>query len=792
MERHGIVSGLILGRPDSVWLAVLVVLLFCGVLTTATLRSTLPPRWKWSLWSLKILAVLLLAACLLDPRFVRRHARPGENTVVLLADQSASMEIHDSAEARESRFEHAKSLLTAVDSPWLTRLAQDFQIRRYAFGTSLKRLESFEPLQADAPASQLGAALQEVEARFRSSPLAGILLFSDGNSTDDLSLLSAGSVPVFPVVSNHPQTLPDLAISGVSVSQTNFEDVPVTMQVQVEITGPKPKKVRVELREQGATGPPEQSVVLQTGSPAGLLAQFQIKPKRAGVHFYTVNVLPEPESGLLPGTRPAAEATLQNNHRLVAVNRDPHVARILYVAGRPNWEHKYLGRALEEDPQLHLVSLMRIAKKEARFDFRGRAGDSSNSLFRGFKEQADEETEDYSQPVLVRLKTRDAKELSDGFPKTKQDLYQYDAVMIDDLEAAFFQRDQQALIDQFVAERGGALLMLGGRDSYRHGKWEHTPVADTLPVYLNRPRSSPQGELRWSLTREGWLEPWTRRRDTEQAEQAQLQAQPSLAILNSVSEIKPGARVLAEVTDAQGQRSPALVIQNYGHGRAGAVLPGDLWRWSLQEAKPDAHLKDDDAGKFWRQLCRWLTGDVPRRLSATLSSELVQGIPETTLHISVKDREFQPVDGARVTISIRQPDGTELTIPAEPRPDVSGLYTATHVSRIDGGYVARIATSGSADEAPLETQIGWSSNPHEQEFRCAGIQLKALNQLAEQTHGKLVPESELEQFIEELRHRDLPVMETESVQIWHRPWLLCCALGLLCAEWGLRRWKGLA
>ena len=105
------------------------------------------------------------------------------------------------------------------------------------------------------------------------------------------------------------------------------------------------------------------------------------------------------------------------------------------------------------------MGLIRIAKKEARFDFRGRT-ESSNPLFRGFGEEDEDETEQYDEAVLVRMNTRDADELARGFPKEAEELFSYHAVIVDDLEADFFKTSQQALLEEFVSRRGGGFLML--------------------------------------------------------------------------------------------------------------------------------------------------------------------------------------------------------------------------------------------------------------------------------------------------------------------------------------------
>src|SRR6185369_16192263 len=97
------------------------------------------------------------------------------------------------------------------------------------------------------------------------------------------------------------------------------------------------------------------------------------------------------------------EATLANNSRLVAVDRGSGPYRILYVAGRPNWEFKFLQRSLAGDDQVQLVGMIRIARREPKFNYLSRADERSNPLFRGFKDSDSEQVEQYDQPVLIRL-----------------------------------------------------------------------------------------------------------------------------------------------------------------------------------------------------------------------------------------------------------------------------------------------------------------------------------------------------------------------------------------------------
>ena len=60
------------------------------------------------------------------------------------------------------------------------------------------------------------------------------------------------------------------------------------------------------------------------------------------------------------------------------VDRGGGPYRVLYVCGRPNWEFKFLRRALSEDEQVELVGLVRIARREPKFSFRSKAGEAAD------------------------------------------------------------------------------------------------------------------------------------------------------------------------------------------------------------------------------------------------------------------------------------------------------------------------------------------------------------------------------------------------------------------------------
>jgi hypothetical protein len=268
----------------------------------------------------------------------------------------------------------------------------------------------------------------------------------------------------------------DVAVQQISTSQTNFEAAPVVIQADVRARGFKGETIAAALEDQSGQEL-ERQTGISTGDGKPLGFRFQFRPPHKGVSFFQVRAAHAHDKAKTGGDSQAAppsaasEQTLANNSRLVVVDQGSGPYRVLYVSGRPNWEFKFLRRGLEEDDQVDLVGLVRIARRQPKFDFRSsRSGSSASPLFDGFDHPDPESTERADQPVLLRLgKALDGVELRDGFPKAADELYRYHAVVIDDLEAAFFSPDQQAMLRNFVSVRGGGLLMLGGPDSFAEG-----------------------------------------------------------------------------------------------------------------------------------------------------------------------------------------------------------------------------------------------------------------------------------------------------------------------------------
>jgi hypothetical protein len=793
--------------------------------------------------ALKLLGVLILAACLLEPLASGARARPGANQFVVLADNSRSMSLPSRPDApadSKSRGEELKALI-APDAKWLARVGRDFDLRQYAFDTQLRTLARADDLTFDGQSTALEAALARLTRRFHNRPLAGVFLLTDGNPTDAEALekllaqtqgknsstqpAANGSEmtiaqlpPIYPVLVGRQAAAKDVGVSDVAVTQTNFEDTPVNLTAQLTASGYKGQTIVAQLIDESGKVIDQQRVTATADDDGSntqpLTVRFRLKPDRPGVSFYRVRAAAESELAQFNGGAKSGEATLANNTRLVTVDRGRGPYRVLYVAGRPNWEFKFLQRALKDDDQVQLRGLIRVARREPKFNFLSK-GESANPLFRGFDPEGrnKNQVEQYDQPVMVRLGTADEAELRGGFPKTAEELFTYHAIVLDDVESEFFSQDQMELMKDFVRRRGGGLLMLGGTESFKNGKYDKTPLGDLLPVYTEGAPDLPVGEetgpddgthpgeirYRLALTREGWLEPSVRLRADEDAERTRLQGMPPFATLNPVRGIKPGASVLARalpvypgadsIADNAATAVPALVEQRFGQGRAAALLVGDLWRWGLHRPKPE----ENDLDKAWRQTVRWLVAEVPDRVELTSQARRGPDDPDGALALTVvvRDPSYAPLDNAAVTIRVTPPDGKPVDLRADADPKQSGRYQAVYVPRQSGPYRAQ-ATASAPDGSDVgHADTGWSSDPAAEEFRTLQPDAKLLDRIARATGGQVVAASDLDDFAATLPTRHAEITEPYINPLWHNSCVFLVAMLCLTAEWGLRRWKGL-
>ena len=282
------------GAPEALWLAVAIFAAAVAFLAWSYRRSDAPAGIRLTAFVLKLLAVVALLLCLLEPIWTSQRARPGANQLAVVADNSLGLLVKD-AGTTETRGELLRKLVTGPGSGWLGDLENTFQVRRYTFDSRLQASRDFSELRFDGRASGLAGALRSIAERSKGQPVAGVVLLTDGIATDlpeglpDLT----GLPPIYPVVIGRDDALRDVAIAKSTVSQTVFEDAPVTVQAEVGAPGYGNAPIVAEIFDE--KGKSVKQLVQSVGDGETTSFRFELKPEKPGISFYELRVRPESE-----------------------------------------------------------------------------------------------------------------------------------------------------------------------------------------------------------------------------------------------------------------------------------------------------------------------------------------------------------------------------------------------------------------------------------------------------------------------------------------------------------------
>ncbi len=206
---------------------------------------------RFFLTALRLSFLALLLAILLQPVLVLTLEREVPRTLPILLDRSGSMALEDGDGM--SRLRRAEQALTTPEgSAMLRSLEKDLQLPRFTFGTdSLQEWDdSSEPLLPEGDRTALGEIVRKTMERYRGSPLAGVLLITDGGQNSGSPLGEAvrqmkdAGIPVYAVGVGDPAAR-DVAIEGVEMREVLLADDAAPVTVKLRTQGMKGERGRV-------------------------------------------------------------------------------------------------------------------------------------------------------------------------------------------------------------------------------------------------------------------------------------------------------------------------------------------------------------------------------------------------------------------------------------------------------------------------------------------------------------------------------------------------------------------
>lgn len=765
--------------PAPVWVAagLLAVFSLFLLIYRRTAMPT-PVAFRSFLATLKVAAIGLLLLALAEPFISITTIVPKKGTVLILIDDSQSMQIADER-PDVRRIDQVKQWLGPADGAGVQKqLAEKFNLLLYRFAEMPAPLVHIDSLRPTGRITDLARALQFADQLRKSYAISSVILVTDGvqtrqadatagdanTLTDPLqaaALLRSAGIPVY-TIGTGSEIKNDIQLTSVSTSRSVTENDLLEMTALIHSRIADSRKVRFELLE-GDRVIDARDVILQSKYNR---VTFTHKPGRKGHLQYTAHIVPS-----------ADEIITVNNSRHFLVNNEEKIARVLYVEELHPWDFKFIKRAIDLDKSLQLVSLLRTGPDK-----------------------------------FYRQGIRNQRELEQGFPSSKNELFSYQAVIIGSIDAAFLTAEQQAMLREFVSERGGGLLMLGGPKSFSQGGWQHTSVAEVLPVellpdaeaakhYANPLRSK---AFRLQLTPEGYRSPVLQFSTDEQTNRRLWDEMPELRGYNPVGAARPGATVLAVHPLSQPEREKIIIAQQrYGRGRTMVLATSSTWLWQM-------HLDASDLRHetFWRQIVRWLALSTPDPVEVTLDRDNYNPGQTVALYINALDSSFSPVRNAQISVRISTPANDDSAGGASGRgdppvgaiqliealPDLSkpGEYRAQFVPDREGLYEVEVqATEPTGKFLGRSTASFYVSENHV-EFASPDLQVGLLERIAEISGGKYLHISAANDLADELAVARSTYSKTVERDLWDMPALYFAILLLLAAEWIARRARGLS
>jgi uncharacterized membrane protein len=728
--------------------AIVVAVVALTILTYRSARAKSPARHRAVLVVLRLATLALVLLCLFRPVLVVKAAVPQQNFLGIVIDDSRSMQIADVNGQARSAF--VRQNVIGPEAATLKALSSRFVLRNFRFSSTAQRMASPNDLTFGGAQTKLGAALDGARQELAGLPLAGLVVVTDGADTTDgelaeaLLAMKAADVPVFTVGLGREALTKDVQIDRVSTPATALKGTSLMVDALVTQTGYAGETVTLDVEDEGRIVGSQEVKLPIDGEPAAVRVRFTASDPGPRVFRFRIS----PRVG---------ELVTQNNQREALVDVYDRTEKILYFEGEPRPEQSFLHRAVVGDKNLQVVTIVRTADNK-----------------------------------YYRLLLDTPEQLAGGFPKTRDELFSYRGLILGSIEAGAFTGDQLRMISEFVERRGGGLLMLGGGRSFSEGGYAGTPVADALPVVLERVKRSADAwtvsRLKIRPTRAGEGHALAQIGATEAASLNRWNELPALISANTVKAVKPGATVLLTGTDERRGTQPVLAFQQYGRGKALAFTVLDSWRWQMHASIP---LEDMTHENIWRQLLRWLVDGVPGSVEVHTSAERVEAGEPVTVTANVVDDTFLELNDAKVTAKVSTPNGGTIDVPMQWTGERNGQYRGTFVAGEQGMYAARVEASREGKSLGAGVSHVRAA-PGDAEYFDATMHAARLKRIAEETGGRFYTPETLNTLPEDLKYTGRGVTTVEERDLWHMPIVLLGLVALTCVEWAYRRAVGMA
>jgi len=721
-----------LWTPWSLAISAVVVLVTAGLCLMAWQRSGYA-KSQGVLEFLRLTIVILLAAMFNQPEWVEEFRPEEKPQVVILVDDSASMNTRDvESDVTASTLTTRKDAIAALadDAAW-TSLTERMDVTIQRFGKS-----------DSGPGSDLFTPLKQAPEKF--SNLIGAVLISDGDWNDGPPPVQAATalrmkeIPVFTVPVGSPVRLPDIELLSLGAPTFGVAGKAVRIPFTIESTLPREFITTVTLKSSSGDEVTRDVRIAAMGRTSDSLLW---NPQSTGDFTLTLTV---PKH---------ADDTLPDNNQLTApIAIREEKLRVLVVESFPRWEYRYLRNALSRDPGVEVSCL----------------------LF---------------HPGLSKVGGGN-KDYIKQFPTGLDELSKFDVVFLGDvgLEDGQLTTENCRLLKGIVEHQAsGLVFMPGGRG--RQASLKETELDDLMPVIMDELQPDGWGSRtpgHFELTELGRRSLLTRLADTRDDNLSVWEDLPGFQWYAAVVRAKTGCETLAVHQDISNRhgRIPLLVTRTFGAGKVLFMGTDGAWRWR-------EGVEDKYHYRFWGQVVRWMAyqrnmakGETMRLYYAPDQPQVRQTL---VLHANVMESSGEPLAKGDVSARITAPSGQTETVRFTSAGDEWGVFDARFTTQEPGKHQVRLFCKQT--NATLDTSFFVQGDAAETPGKPARPEV--MEEIARVTHGKVLTVDKRDQLVQSLASLPEPSPSIRRVQLWSHPATASVVLLLLTIFWIGRKSVGL-
>ncbi len=278
---------------------------------------------------LRSLIMSLVLLFLLSPviYYIRRYKEHPE--VILLKDNSASMQIVNQGKNKEKKLEPVYNTLKSAYKK---------------AGYSVKELKFADGLNGKPTTTFIVPSLEEIIKLRGKKPVKNIILFSDGWYHDtDLRILKTFDIPIYTITDSAKSYSNDLQVSDFRHNKQGYRNELNLFETSIKSDGYKGNAVARFLVDGNVVK--EKTVSFQKEPIQS--AAFNHRFAQLGLHKVEVQV----------SAKGLNETTLSNNNFTSAIDILNDKERILLVTDVPNWDIKFILDVIRENNRIEPISV---------------------------------------------------------------------------------------------------------------------------------------------------------------------------------------------------------------------------------------------------------------------------------------------------------------------------------------------------------------------------------------------------------------------------------------------------